>query len=80
MDNNNKILLPAGVWIKTEEFNNGICVIDMSQFSPEVLENKETMVTVNPSWMKNTRIIQNNYADIQSITENIQNDNNKELK
>lgn len=80
MDNNNKILLPAGVWIKTEEFNNGICVIDMSQFSPEVLENKETMITVNPSWMKNARIIQNNYADIKSISENIQNDNNKELK
>lgn len=80
MDNNNKILLPAGVWIKTEEFNNGICAIDISQFSPEVLENKELWISVKPSWMKNARIIRNNYADIQSITENILNDNNKELK
>jgi hypothetical protein len=78
MDNN--ITLPAGVWIKIQEFNNGICAIDMSQFSPEVLENKELWISVKPSWMKNTRIIRNNYVDIQFITENIENDNNNEVK
>jgi hypothetical protein len=47
----------------------------MSQFSPDVLENKDNWTPFKPPFIKNGRIIQNDYSEIKSITENIQNDN-----
>ena len=71
MDNN--ITLPCGVWIKIEEFNNNVYAINMKQFTPDILENKDNLITIGPPLIKNVRSIKNNYADIKTITENILN-------
>lgn len=46
---NNNILIPTGVWIEIEDHGNGVMSIDMSQFSQEILENKEIWTTFKPS-------------------------------
>ena len=77
MDNNNKILLPTGCWIKTEDIGNGMCGVNMSQFSSDILENKDNWTPFKPPFIKNGRIIQNNYADLKSSIDTLKNDTNK---